>query len=58
MCQQYTQQEASKLGLKGWCMNTENGTVQGVIQGDLDKVNEMFVYALGIFHRYLMTMLS
>ncbi|XP_031347337.1 acylphosphatase-2-like isoform X2 [Photinus pyralis] len=37
----FTQQEAKKLGLKGWCMNTESGTVQGVMEGNDDKINEM-----------------
>lgn len=43
---QYTQQESNKLGLKGWCMNTEHGTVQGVIQGDVEKINDMLVLQL------------
>ena len=29
----YTQKQAKKLGLVGWCMNTERGTVIGEIQG-------------------------
>ncbi|KAJ3650136.1 hypothetical protein Zmor_021844 [Zophobas morio] len=37
----YTQQEATKLGLKGWCMNTSSGTVKGVIEGDVNKVADM-----------------
>ncbi|KAK5647729.1 hypothetical protein RI129_002621 [Pyrocoelia pectoralis] len=37
----FTQQEAKKLGLKGWCMNTVSGTVQGVMEGSNDKINEM-----------------
>lgn len=38
---QYTQQESKKLGLRGWCMNTEKGTVQGVMEGEEQKVKNM-----------------
>ncbi|KYB26572.1 Acylphosphatase-2-like Protein [Tribolium castaneum] len=37
----YTQQEATRLGLKGWCMNTQAGTVKGVLEGDANKVADM-----------------
>ncbi|GJQ76323.1 hypothetical protein Trydic_g2046 [Trypoxylus dichotomus] len=37
----YTQQEARKLNLRGWCMNTEKGTVQGVMQGELSNIEMM-----------------
>ncbi|KAL3287359.1 hypothetical protein HHI36_001833 [Cryptolaemus montrouzieri] len=37
----YTEKEAKKLNLKGYCLNTERGTVQGTIQGELQKVNMM-----------------
>ncbi|KAK9737275.1 Acylphosphatase [Popillia japonica] len=37
----YTQQEAKKLNLKGWCMNTERGTVQGVMQGEVNNIETM-----------------
>nr|XP_022903586.1 acylphosphatase-2-like [Onthophagus taurus] len=37
----YTQQEAKKLGLTGWCMNTEKGTVQGILEGDSEKISQM-----------------
>ncbi|KAK9892281.1 hypothetical protein WA026_019088 [Henosepilachna vigintioctopunctata] len=37
----YTQKEAQKLSLKGYCMNTERGTVQGTIQGEVSKINMM-----------------
>lgn len=43
---QYTQTEASKLGLKGWCKNTNNNTVTGVMQGKQNQVNEMYVLTL------------
>ncbi len=37
----YTQQEGTKLGLVGWCMNTDEGTVKGVMQGKEDAVKKM-----------------
>lgn len=37
----YTQEQGQQLGLKGWCMNTTNGTVVGCIQGSADKVLKM-----------------
>ncbi|XP_066156046.1 acylphosphatase-2-like [Euwallacea fornicatus] len=37
----YTEKEAKKLGLKGWCMNTPNDTVKGVLEGIPSKVEEM-----------------
>jgi acylphosphatase len=37
----YTQQEATKLKLVGWVMNTEQGTVVGQMQGKEDSVNKM-----------------
>ncbi|KPJ17166.1 Acylphosphatase-1 [Papilio machaon] len=37
----FTKQEAEKLGLKGWCMNTSKGTVQGQLQGPSDNVENM-----------------
>ncbi|XP_038214175.1 acylphosphatase-2-like [Zerene cesonia] len=37
----YTKEQAQKLGLKGWCMNTSHGTVQGQVQGPADKVESM-----------------
>nr|CAH7720906.1 unnamed protein product [Callosobruchus chinensis] len=37
----YTEKEANKLGLKGWCMNTSQGTVKGIIEGTPSKVDEM-----------------
>lgn len=43
MLRQCTQQEASKLGVKGWCMNTAEGTVKGTLEGDVNKVNDMYV---------------
>ncbi|XP_033217226.1 acylphosphatase-1-like [Belonocnema kinseyi] len=37
----YTQREGKKLGLCGWCMNTERGTVVGQLQGEKSKIEEM-----------------
>ncbi|XP_065167563.1 acylphosphatase-1-like [Atheta coriaria] len=37
----FTQKQAVKLGLSGWCMNTESGTVQGNMQGTASKIAEM-----------------
>ena len=37
----YTQQEGKKLGLVGWVMNTEKGTVVGQVQGGEDVVKKM-----------------
>ena len=37
----YTQQEAVKLKLVGWVMNTEEGTVVGQIQGKEDAIKKM-----------------
>lgn len=30
-----------ELGIKGWCRNTKDGTVKGVIQGEGGPMNEM-----------------
>ncbi|NXB32982.1 ACYP2 protein, partial [Eulacestoma nigropectus] len=38
---QYTEQEARKLGVVGWVKNTSQGTVTGQVQGPEEKVNEM-----------------
>ncbi|XP_001607421.1 acylphosphatase-1 [Nasonia vitripennis] len=37
----YTEARATELGLKGWCMNTKQGTVLGYIEGERNKVEEM-----------------
>ncbi|XP_012579792.1 PREDICTED: acylphosphatase-1 isoform X1 [Condylura cristata] len=37
----YTQAESKKLGLVGWVQNTEQGTVQGQLQGPISKVRHM-----------------
>ncbi|XP_029807021.1 acylphosphatase-1 isoform X1 [Suricata suricatta] len=37
----YTQAEGKKLGLVGWVQNTDEGTVQGQLQGPISKVRHM-----------------
>ncbi|XP_050461674.1 acylphosphatase-1-like [Cataglyphis hispanica] len=37
----YTQKRGKELGLKGWCMNTSNGTVIGHLEGKKTQVEEM-----------------
>ncbi len=33
--------EAKKHGLTGWVRNLQDGTVEAILQGDQDKVNEV-----------------
>ncbi|XP_012540380.1 acylphosphatase-1 [Monomorium pharaonis] len=37
----YTQKRGKELNLKGWCMNTPNGTVVGHLEGQRAQVDEM-----------------
>ncbi|XP_028141150.1 acylphosphatase-2 [Diabrotica virgifera virgifera] len=37
----YTEKEAKRLNLKGWCMNTKQDTVKGIIEGPTKNVEEM-----------------
>ncbi|KAK2576684.1 hypothetical protein KPH14_005345 [Odynerus spinipes] len=37
----HTQKKGQELGLKGWCMNTDKGTVVGQLEGEEKKVEEM-----------------
>ncbi|XP_066200272.1 acylphosphatase-1 isoform X3 [Saccopteryx leptura] len=37
----YTQAEGKNLGLVGWVQNTDQGTVQGQLQGPISKVRHM-----------------
>ncbi|CAL7943119.1 unnamed protein product [Xylocopa violacea] len=37
----HTQKRGIELGLKGWCMNTDKGTVVGRLEGEKEKVEEM-----------------
>ena len=36
----YTKKEADKLGLFGWVMNTDKGTVVGVAEGTEDNISQ------------------
>ncbi|XP_034097491.2 LOW QUALITY PROTEIN: acylphosphatase-2 [Drosophila albomicans] len=37
----HTLKKAKELGLNGWCMNTQNGTVKGILEGPQDLISEM-----------------
>ncbi|XP_039753429.1 acylphosphatase-1-like [Pararge aegeria] len=37
----HTQKRATELGLKGWVMNTAQGTVFGQLQGQQDAIEDM-----------------
>ncbi len=37
----YTKLKCDELNLKGWCRNTDNQTVRGVIEGNPDKISTM-----------------
>ncbi|XP_017083724.1 acylphosphatase-2 [Drosophila eugracilis] len=37
----YTEQTANNLGVRGWCMNTRDGTVKGQLEAPLAELNEM-----------------
>uniref|UniRef100_A0A182JS65 Acylphosphatase n=1 Tax=Anopheles christyi TaxID=43041 RepID=A0A182JS65_9DIPT len=37
----FTQKQAASLGLRGWCMNTLDGTVKGQLEGEEKPMNEM-----------------
>ncbi|KAL6250913.1 hypothetical protein P5V15_000056 [Pogonomyrmex californicus] len=37
----YTQKRGKELGLKGWCMNTPNGTVLGHLEGEKAQIEKM-----------------
>lgn len=40
----YTKIQADQLDLKGWCMNTKDGTVKGEIEGNEDNINKMKIW--------------
>ncbi|XP_050682185.1 acylphosphatase-1-like [Leptidea sinapis] len=40
----HTQKKASELGLKGWVMNTPQGTVVGQMQGPQRAVDDMKIW--------------
>lgn len=35
----YTKKKCEELGLKGWCMNTDQLTVRGVAEGTKERIN-------------------
>ncbi|XP_068154306.1 acylphosphatase-2 [Drosophila tropicalis] len=37
----YTEKQAKSLGVRGWCMNTRDGTVKGQLEAALPQLNEM-----------------
>ena len=37
----HTEQEARRLGLRGWCENTPHGTVQGQLEGPKEAIAAM-----------------
>ncbi|CAB3254510.1 unnamed protein product [Arctia plantaginis] len=39
--EEFTKEQADKLGVRGWCMNTAHGTVQGQLQGSEDNIQAM-----------------
>ncbi|XP_030373262.1 acylphosphatase-2-like [Scaptodrosophila lebanonensis] len=36
-----TERKSKELGLRGWVMNTEQGTVKGEIQGNAEQLQQM-----------------
>lgn len=40
----YTRNQATSLGLTGWCMNTRDDTVKGELEGPEDKIGAMKVW--------------
>lgn len=37
----HTRKQAERLGMNGWCRNTEKGTVEGEIQGSEQQLDQM-----------------
>ncbi|XP_017141491.1 acylphosphatase-2 [Drosophila miranda] len=37
----HTERQANSLGVRGWCMNTREGTVKGQLEAPLPQLNEM-----------------
>ncbi|KOB70019.1 Acylphosphatase [Operophtera brumata] len=40
----HTQRKATELGIKGWVMNTAQGTVIGQLQGPLGAIEDMKIW--------------
>lgn len=45
---QHTQKQAIALGLRGWCQNTRDDTVKGIIEGKQNPMNEMQLFSFHI----------
>lgn len=37
----YVKKQANSLGLRGWCANTDYGTVKGKLEGTKEPLEEM-----------------
>ncbi|XP_022213393.2 acylphosphatase-2 isoform X2 [Drosophila obscura] len=37
----HTERQANSLGVRGWCMNTREGSVKGQLEAPLAQLNEM-----------------
>lgn len=42
---QYTQKQAKQLRLVGWVHNTRRDTVEGLVQGDKQAIEQMYVFS-------------
>uniref|UniRef100_A0A336MHT4 Acylphosphatase n=1 Tax=Culicoides sonorensis TaxID=179676 RepID=A0A336MHT4_CULSO len=40
----HTEKQAKALGVRGWCMNTRDGTVKGQLEGEQKPVDEMKIW--------------
>ena len=38
---QFVKEEADKLGVRGFVRNIDNGNVEIIVEGDMDKVNKL-----------------
>ena len=39
---QFCKEKADKLGLKGYLRNLEDGNIEVMVEGEMDKINEMY----------------
>lgn len=42
----YMKENADKLGLKGWVRNNPDGSVEAIVEGEIDKIKELVKWAL------------
>ena len=40
----YTQDKAKAIGVRGWCRNTRQGTVQGELEGEANTIETMKIW--------------